>query len=225
MNLLELVELLELDNLKKTSYASPLKLVAIGKTLNFNSNTRVIDFGCGRGSALKLWGEYFDVSGEGIEQYEPYCKQAREKLKKNQLFSQIKIKCEDASNYKYDEGSFDVASCLGSSMIWGGFQSTLNNIKKAIGKDGTIIIGEPYFTNKRVPQELIELEGKCHTESEILSIIRKEGFKLEFVRRASIDDKDNYRAHFEGDLQESAIKYMKDYYYGWGIYVMKGCES
>ena len=59
MNLLELVELLELDNLRIITYSAPIKVVATGKILGFDSSTNVIDFGCGMGEALALWGERF----------------------------------------------------------------------------------------------------------------------------------------------------------------------
>ena len=221
LKLLNLIELLELDDINLTSYASPLKIVTIGKILNFNSDTHVIDFGCGRGDALTLWGKYFNISGLGVEVHKSHCESAEQKIKNNNLQNKISIKCTDASQYKFEKNKYDIASCLGASMIWGGFKLTLQKLKQAIKDEGAIIIGEPYFTNNSVPRGLIELEGECHTESEILNIIRSEGFQLKFVKRASRDEKDRYRANFSGELQEKAIKYMKDYYYGWSIYVIK----
>lgn len=82
MNLLDLLSLLELDNLDIITYTSPLKLAATGKILGFNSKTRIIDFGSGRGDALNLWGKYFQISGIGVEARADAPESARDMLPK-----------------------------------------------------------------------------------------------------------------------------------------------
>lgn len=74
MNLLQIVDLLELGSREqKTSYATPLKLVALGRVMGLDHNTRVIDYGCGEGQALILWGKYFGISGIGVEKSRDSC--------------------------------------------------------------------------------------------------------------------------------------------------------
>lgn len=221
MDLLDLVELLEMDNIDKIGYASPIKLVAVGKILGFNSNTKIIDFGCGRGEALNLWGKYFKINGLGIELDNKSCNIAKEKLKENNLENNIKIICDDASKYNFEEYTYDAACCNNASMIWGGFRPTLKKLKTAIKKSGNIIIAEPYYTGNVLPAELRVSEGDCHTEKEILDIIHDEGFELQFVKRANMDDSDNYRASFRGELQKVSAAYMWPHYFGSAIYVMK----
>lgn len=220
MNLLDLVELLEMDNINLIGYASPLKIVAVGKILGFDINTKIIDFGCGRGDALKLWGQYFGVNGTGIEYYNNSCETARQRLKEKGLENKINIICADASKYDFEKGAYDVASCINASMIWGGFKQTLQKMKSAIKENGTIIIGEPYYTSKEIPEELRKREGDFHTDVELLDIIHNEGYELMFIKRASLDECDNYRANFRGDLQRVALEYMP-YYYGSALYVIK----
>lgn len=220
MNLLDLVEVLEMDNIDILTYASPLKLVATGKILMFNSQTKVIDFGCGHGDALALWGKYFGIQGVGIEHHQKFCTIAMNKMVENNLADQIQIICSDASTYKFDAGKYNVASCINASMIWGGFRPTLRQLKTAIRDDGTIIFGEPYYTSLNVPAELREAEGDFHTEDQILEIIHDEGLELLFVKRANSDDCDNYRARFRGKIQEVSAKYMRQHY-GSALFVMK----
>lgn len=221
MNLLNLVELLEMDNLDRIGYASPLKIIATGKILGFNKNTKVIDFGCGRGEALALWGRYFGISGVGVEHGSKSCDLTRQKLKNHGLDSAIEIICSDASVYEFDKGAYDVASCINASMIWGGFRPTLQKLKSAVKDNGAIIIGEPYYTSRDIPDELRESEGDFHTEEELLRIIHEEGLELLFVKRADTDDCDNYRAHFRGELQRVSAAYMWPHYFGSALYVMK----
>jgi bifunctional DNA-binding transcriptional regulator/antitoxin component of YhaV-PrlF toxin-antitoxin module len=220
LNLLGLVELLALDNLDIITYASPLKLVATGKILGFNSKTKLIDFGCGRGDALDLWGKYFGVIGIGIEINNSFCDIARQKLGKNGLSKKIKIACCDASTYEFQPHAHDVATCINAPFIWGGFRGTLRKLKTTINDTGSIVIGEPYYFCKDVPAELRESEGDFHTEGEILDIIHEEDCEQLFVKRASHDECDNYRAHFRGKLQEVSARYMSNYM-GSALFAMK----
>ncbi len=220
LDLLELVELLALDNLETITYASPLKLVAAGKMLGFNSKTRLVDFGCGRGDALSLWGEYFGITGVGIELNSSFCDIARQKLAKRGLSGRISIICADASTYGFEPHGYDVATCINASFIWGGFRGTLRRLKTAINDSGSMLMGEPYYFCKDVPAELRQSEGDFHTEGEILDIIHDEGCEQLFMKRASNDECDNYRAHFRGRLQEISARYMSNYM-GSALFAMK----
>ncbi|WP_425447343.1 SAM-dependent methyltransferase [Dethiothermospora halolimnae] len=225
MDLLELVELLELDNIDTITYASPINLVATGKILGFNNNTKAIDFGCGRGGALSLWGKYFGIKGIGIELDSNFCNVANNKLMKYNLNDNIDIVNMDASAYEFDKGTFDVASCINASFIFGGFKGAIQKLKTAIKPNGAIIIGEPYYTTHDIPSELRESEGDFHTENEILDIIHEEGFELMFIKRANVDDYDRYRSSFRGDLQKVSAKYMWQHHFGSALYVIKNVNK
>ena len=220
MDLLHLVELLELGSTEqKTSYATPLKLVALGKVMGLNPHTTVIDYGCAKGQALILWGKYFGISGVGIEISEGFCRTAEERIKDEGLTDRIKIVCADGSVYPLPSDSYDVACCIGASMIWGGFRPTLRAPKQVIHANGKIVVGEPYYTHTQVPQELIEFEGDYHTELELLHIMNEEGLDLKQIFRADSADRDWYTAFWSQKGQEMYLKCMRQYE-GWAVYLM-----
>ena len=221
MDLVELVELLELDNLDIITYTSPLKVVATGKILGFTNETRIIDFGCGRGEALTLWSKYFGISGVGIDRESTFCDRARRRFADSGLSDRLDVICADASTYPFERGAYDVASCLNASDLWGGFRPAVQQMKVAIKDGGVLIIAEPYYTTRGVPDELRQWEGDRHTEREILDIIHEEGFELLFIKRANADECDNYRAHYRGALQEASATYMGSQYYGSAIFAMR----
>ena len=220
MDLLQLVDLLQLGRTEqKTSYATPLKLVALGRVVGLNPDTTVIDFGCAKAEALILWAEYFGISGVGIEISERFCEIAQERLRAKDLSDRIEIVCGSASKYPTQDQAYDVACCIGASFIWGGFRLTLRALKRAIKPGGRIVVGEPYYTQQDVPQELIEFEGDYHTEVELLHIMNEEGLDLGQIFRGSDDDKDWYTAFWSQHGQEMYLKYMR-VYEGWGMYLM-----
>ena len=220
VDLLQLVELLELGGTEqKTSYVTPLKLVALGQVMGLNERTRVIDYGCAKAEALILWGRYFEISGLGIELSERFCEIAAKRLHEAGLDDRIEVVCADAATYPPPNPPYDVACCIGASMIWGGFRPTLRALKRAIVPGGQIVVGEPYYTQKPVPDELVAFEGEYHTEVELLEIANEEGLDLKQTFRASSDDKDWYTAFWSQHGQRMYTEYMRRYE-GWAVYLL-----
>jgi len=131
----------------------------------------------------------------------------------------VEVVCADASAYRAQPAAYDVACCIGASMIWGGFRPTLQALKQAVKAGGQIVVGEPYYAQKPVPQELIEFEGDYHTEVELLHVMNEEGLDLKQIFRASSDDRDWYTAFWSQRGQEMYLKYMRPLE-GWAVYLM-----
>lgn len=221
MDLLQLVDLLELADMdQKTSYATPLKLVALGKIMGLNARSRVIDFGCAKAKALILWAQYFGISGIGVELSEGFCTEAAERILEEGLSNRIQIVCHAGESYSYEPGGYDVACCIGASFIWGGFRPALQALKQMIAESGQIVIGEPYYTQKEVPQELVDFEGECHTEVELLDIIHEQGCELGHILRASSDDRDWYTAAWPYEWRRIYLEHMRPLH-GWAMYLIR----
>ena len=220
---------------------SPEKILTVGTVLGLNEECRVIDFGAGYGEVLSLWGEYFGISGLGIDIREHACQRARKKLTERGFGGRIRIVCANGAEYPYDKGTYDVAACIGASFVWKGLLPALKGLKAAIHSNGRIVIGEPYWRTNQVPPEYAQSE-KVHTELEILQLIRSEGFDLEYIVRASEDDWDKYEANnwfglvqwiednpehaelgevinFLHKIQDEYFRYGRQYL-GWAMWVM-----
>jgi cyclopropane fatty-acyl-phospholipid synthase-like methyltransferase len=221
MDLLQLVELLELDDVdQKTSYATPLKLAALGKIVGMSEQMCVIDFGCAKAKALILWAKCFGISGIGIEIGERFCEEASVRIEAEGLAGRLQIVRSDAATYSFEEHSYDVACCIGASEIWGGFRPTLRALKRAIVDGGQIVIGEPYYTRQDLPRELIAFEGEWHTEVELLDIIHDEGCELGHIFRASSDDRDWYTALWPYEWKRIYLEHMR-HLHGWAMYLIR----
>lgn len=191
MNLLDLVDMLELDA-ETRSPTSPIKLVTTGKIIGLKEGNRVIDFGCGCGEALALWGKYFGITGVGIDGDQRFCERAVDRVAQEGLSEQIEIVYGNAAEYDFEEHAYDMASCISASMIWGGFRASIRRMKDAIHSEGKVVIGEAYYTCRDVSPELIEYEGHYHTELELFEIAREEGFQVGYMARSSREDWDRY---------------------------------
>jgi SAM-dependent methyltransferase len=168
------------------------KVIKLGKLLRLKEGSRVIDFGCGCAEPLVLWAKEFGITGIGIDISEDFCDRARNKLTVEGLSDRIKIVCSRGTDYTFEEGAFDAATCIGATFVWGGYKPTVQAMKRAIHRHGRLGIGETYWLGDHVPPEYAQKETHAHTEPELLQITRDEGFELECIIRASYDDWDRY---------------------------------
>ena len=113
-----------------------------------------------------------------------------------------------------------MACNIGASEIWGGFRPTLQALKRAIAPGGQIVIGEPTYMRKELPQELIDFEGEWHTEVELLDIIHDEGCELGHVLRANSDDRDWYTAAWPYEWKRIYLEHMRPLH-GWAMYLIR----
>lgn len=185
--------------------SSPEKVITLGKFLGLKPDSRVIDFGCGFAEPLILWAEQFGIHGIGIDVREYACERARQKVAQRGLTDRIEIVQSAGADYVFEEGSFDVATCIGATFIWGGFVPTIRALKRAVRPGGRIGIGEPYWLNSHVPAEYVRKEP-FFTEYELLQHIRAEGFDLEYVVRASHDD----WARYESDNWHGLLRWLEE---------------
>ncbi|MFP4496888.1 MAG: SAM-dependent methyltransferase [Vulcanimicrobiota bacterium] len=185
---------------------TPEKIVRIGEIMGLNKDSKVIEFGSGYGEVLALWAKHFGISGVGIEIRENAVKRARKKMKERGLENQIEIVHENGAEYKFKKNHFDVAACVGASFIWGGYARTIKALKKAVRKDGKLVVGEPYWNKEQIPTEYMKREKTVNTEMEILQITRDSGYDIGYLERASHDDWDRY----ESDNWIGLINWLKE---------------
>ena len=174
--------------------STPEKILKLGRFLRLQEGSRVIDFGCGYAEALVLWAEAYGISGVGIDIRQSACDRARQKVEARGLAERIEIICAKGAEYAFETAAFDAATCIGASFIWGGFQPTVRAMKRAIRKGGRLAVGEPYWRHAGVPREVRDREPEIPFEPDILRAMRAEGFDLETVLRASLDDWDRYQS-------------------------------
>jgi ubiquinone/menaquinone biosynthesis C-methylase UbiE len=168
------------------------KTIKLGKLLRLKEGSRVIDFGCGCAEALTLWAEEFGITGIGIDISEDFCNRARKKVAGKGLSNRIEIICSSGVDYVLEEGTFDAATCIGSTFIFGGYSETIRVIKRAIHQKGRLGIGETHWLGNHVNPEYAQKQTFTHTEPELTRITRDEGFELEYIIRSSSDDWDRY---------------------------------
>lgn len=220
--------------------SSAAKIVRAGRSAGLKPGQRVIDFACGFGETLALWADAYGTGGLGIDIRPNACARAQAKLAAHGLSDRIEIVCGNALDYAYAPASFDVASCLGATTIWGGYRGAIRAMRGAVRPGGRLVIGEVFWSMVEVPPALAVREGFL-TEHEILNITRDDGFDFADMVRSEPADWERYetdnwagfmqwleahpdhpdRAQVIEDLRRGQDEYLTNgRYFGWAIFVL-----
>jgi SAM-dependent methyltransferase len=242
----DLVDISERE-LEIANPSSAEKMMLVGKSLRLQPGSRVIDFGCGFGEELAMWGEQYGIGGVGIDIRPNACGRATRKMASRGLADRIQIVCGSGSEYTYPAHTFDASVCLGATFIWQGFAGALTALQNAIRPGGRVAIGEPYWLSDNVPSSYMESQSDIRAENELLQMIRQEGFELENILRSSHDDWDRYECGNWAGLirwleenpvypdrqqvidhlhasQEVYLQYGRQYL-GWAVYVLSPTQN
>ena len=183
------------------------KILLFGKHLRLQPGSRVIDFGCGYGEALVLWAEAYGISGVGVDVRPHACARAIMKAAEHDLTERIEIVCARGDEYAFEEGSFDVATCIGATFIWGGFAEAVDAMKRAVHRSGRLGIGEQIWRRPYAPPAYALQEARgTYFEYELLQMAHAAGCEIEHIVRASDDDWDRY----ETDLWHGMIRWLEE---------------
>jgi len=241
MNFLDLKDISE-RHLEIADPISAQKLLHLGQVLGLQAGQRVIDFGCGFGEMLRLWGEAYGISGVGIDVRANACTRARHKFAQAGWEDRFEIIQARGDEHSYPAGAYDVAACIGATFIWEDFRGAIRGMRNAIRPDGHLAIGEAFWRTGLVPPEYARSQ-QFFTEPELLEITRQEGFEISYLVRSSQDDWDRYEAeNWRGlldwlaenpehpergevykhlrDSQDEYFRYGRDYL-GWAIYLLR----
>ena len=221
---------------------SPEKLTKAAQIAGMKAGDKIIDFGCGYAEPLVLWAERFGISGLGIDVRPKACERAVKKIANKGLSDRLSIECADAAGYIFTPQTYDLATCIGATFIWGTFGDAIRAMRQAVKPQGKLIIGEAYWLVDNVPAEFRTEQTEIKSEAELLEMARAEGFEFEYVLHSNHDEWDRYEAdnwvgllhwietnpaHPERQqvidhLHESQEEYVRygRMYFGWALYVL-----
>jgi SAM-dependent methyltransferase len=158
--------------------------------LGLNDASRVIDFCCGYGEMLRLWGQAFASKGLGIELFESYVLDANKRMLDTGVNECVSIIQSDAKTY-HDINKYDVV-CLSGQDLFGSLNKNIEFMASYMKEGGKLLIGTPYYTEANVPQALIDFEGKLNTLDEIYKTFRNCGYNLTYFSTGNRESWESY---------------------------------
>ena len=176
---------------------SSQKLDELVDLLDLPVGARVLDIACGKGEMLVRLAERYGIEGVGVD-ISPYCiRDAMEKAKARVPGASLTFLEMDGAQFVAEEGSFDLAMCLGASFVFGGYRGTLRALARFVRPGGQVLVGEPYWKTTPPPEYLAATglrpdEFGTHADNVAAGI--QEGLVPLYTLVSSEDDWDRYEA-------------------------------
>lgn len=223
------------------------KLDLIGRVLDMNEETRLLDLACGKGEMLARWAQAYGMRGVGVDISDVFIEAARERAYLMDVGDKVTLVVGDAAVYPEPHHEFDIVVCLGATWIGDGLAGTIDLMRQALKqRGGVLVIGEPYWYRQPSADVARALDVEPDTFATLGGTLERfEAAGLELVEMvlADHDEFDRYEAsqwlsvsRFLADnpddpdadaLREWSAKNRRAYMYygreymGWGVFVLR----
>lgn len=172
------------------------RLEALTATLGLDGDSHVLDIACGKGEVLCRLAERHGLSGIGVDLSPFAIDDARARASRSPASDRLQFVVADGTRYAPPGGtSFNLALCLGASWIFDGFRGTIRALRSALDGPGTVLIGEPFWTQPPSPEYLAaaDLEASTFlTHQGNLTAAEAEGSRVEAVLVSTLEEWDRY---------------------------------
>jgi len=121
----------------------PLKLPA--------AKTRVLDLGCGKGAIAIRLAQEFGFSVLGIDGFEPFIAEAREKAKEHGVEQLCRFRCGDLRDYLSPIELYDVVIYAAVGGALGNLKENVGKLRNCVRPGGYIIIDDAFLAEKTEP--------------------------------------------------------------------------
>jgi len=122
------------------------KLTRLVDLLRLPTNAQVVDIACGKGEFLIRLAEAYGIGGVGIDISPFFVADAERRLEARASGVDITFTQMNGADFRPDQAhSFDLASCIGASWVFGGHANTLEALIRMVKPGGWVIVGEPHW--------------------------------------------------------------------------------
>jgi SAM-dependent methyltransferase len=226
------------------------KLMLLGEICRLRAGQRQLDLACGKGEMLCRWAARFGTAGMGVDLSEVFLAAARERAAELGVADRVRFQHGDAGRFAAEPGSFDIASCIGATWIGGGLAGTISLLRAALRPDGTMLVGEPYWTEEPPaaayaaldcgPDDFATLAGTLDRFEavgvDLVEMVLADGDSWDRYAAAQWWTVDRWLAGHPDDPEAPGMREFLDRgrrahltyarrYLGWGVFVLRPCRK
>jgi SAM-dependent methyltransferase len=203
---------------RNLTICNPLSDEKIGQAIELlpmKPTERAIDFGAGKGEFLIRLIERYGGTGTAVELENGYISEmeglSRDRIPPGRItviLKDAKLLLADGLDHVYDAGI-----CIGSTHAFGGYEQSLDALRKVVKPGGFVLIGDLYW-KKPPPIEFLEFLGGSESDlgTHEGNVLRAEerGMALLWSCVASDDDFDCYESRTSKEIEDYATEHPED---------------
>jgi ubiquinone/menaquinone biosynthesis C-methylase UbiE len=172
----------------------PKTLLLAGEIAELQPEKRILDLGSGKGYPSLLWASVFGVNIEGFDVNKGFVEYANSRARLLNLSDKARYAYGDVEKQNFTD-KYDVVSSLGLGIIevYGAVDTAAKNFRMVLKEDGFLILAEPVWLVKPVPQKVQETVGTLQkslcTKPEMEQLLSDLGFE---VKESYISSKEDW---------------------------------
>lgn len=201
------------------AFSHPISEQKIRKMIQIVSpkpQDKVIDIGAGKCELLIRLVENYKITATAIELYDGAIEEAKRRASSRIPEGSIEFIVDDANAAveRCEQAGYDLGICIGSTHALGGFENTIQTLKRLVKKNGYILIGEGYW--KQTPRaEYLEAlggadESECKSHADTVNAGAELGLIPLWSYVANEDDWDDYEWLYSLSVENYCLENPED---------------
>lgn len=126
---------------------SPEQIVSAFRALGVESESCVLDLGCGKGAVAVALAERLSLRVEGIDAFPPFLQSARALAKERGVASTCRFRRGDIREVLGKNGVYDAVLLLSVGPVSGDYERTIAGIRTLVRKGGHIVIEDGFLAD------------------------------------------------------------------------------
>ena len=188
------------DMFKYSDRLNPISsktLFLAGKLADLHPKKNILDLGSGKGYPSLLWASIFGANVEGFDLNKSFVEYANSRARLLNLSNKARYLCGDVRELRFIH-KYDVVSSLGLGIVrvYGAIRAAIKEFRKMLRNGGFLILGEPVWLVKPVPQDvqetLKEPERNLGTKHEMDCLLNELNFE---VLRFYVSSKEDWECY------------------------------
>jgi ubiquinone/menaquinone biosynthesis C-methylase UbiE len=196
---------------------SPEKADRIIQLLDISNDDRVLDVGCGNGEFLIRLIEATAAHGLGIDINSELISAARKNAASRISNTSCEFRMADIQKEALEDGSFDLAICMGSTHAFGNGQAAYPNairqLSQLVCPGGCLLIGEGYWKQAPTPAYLKligEPVGIYHDHMTNITFAEQQELVPLYAAVSNDDEWDHFEWSHRMRIEREAATYPND---------------
>src|SRR5215208_2791620 len=197
-------------------FAAPIseaKIADIEALLPLAPDMAVLDIGCGRAEWLIRLVEQHGVRATGVDLSAGAIAEARAEAARRIPPDRLALFEKDATRFDAPPASFDLALCVGSTHVFGGYRETLRALGRWVKPGGHLIVGEGFWQREPEQAYLDSFGGsrdELATHADNAAVAIEEGLAPLYAAVSSADDWDRYEGRYAGNIERYVLDHPVD---------------
>ena len=189
--------------------SSPQYIIDILKLLGLPKNSTILDLACGKGAVSLQIAKALGYNALGLDLFEPFIKEAKQKALELGLKDLCKFEVEDIHTAVQNKRNFDIVILASAESLLGNIKNTITLLRKCVRQEGFIIFDSSYRRDNSILKD--PNYSVIEKYDETISLLTSQSDEIVYEVKVPIEEtkaiNDSYTSSITRRANELTIKF------------------